>query len=34
VSRETVSRITDKVIEEMTDWTVRPLNTIYAFGAV
>jgi putative transposase len=30
VSRETVSRITDKVIEEMNDWTVRPLDTIYA----
>jgi transposase-like protein len=30
VSKETVSRITDKVIEEMNDWTVRPLETIYA----
>jgi putative transposase len=30
VSRETVSRITDKVIEEMNDWTVRPLDAIYA----
>jgi putative transposase len=30
VSRETVSRITDKVIEEMNDWTVRPLDAVYA----
>jgi putative transposase len=30
VSRETISRITDKVIEEMTDWAVRPLDEIYA----
>src|SRR6201990_1448524 len=30
VSRETVSRITDKVIEEMTDWSHRPLDAIYA----
>ena len=30
VSRETVSRITDKVIEEMNDWAVRPLDEIYA----
>ena len=30
VSRETVSRITDKVIEEMNDWTVRPLDEVYA----
>jgi len=26
VSKETISRITDKVIEEMTDWAVRPLD--------
>jgi transposase-like protein len=26
VSRETISRITDKVIEEMNDWSVRPLD--------
>jgi putative transposase len=26
VSRETISRITDKVIEEMTDWQNRPLD--------
>jgi putative transposase len=26
VSRETISRITDKVIEEMTDWAHRPLD--------
>ncbi|MEV1290045.1 IS256 family transposase [Micromonospora sp. NPDC049679] len=30
VSKETVSRITDKVIEEMTDWSHRPLDEIYA----
>lgn len=30
VSRETISRITDKVIEEMNDWSVRPLDEIYA----
>src|ERR671928_745728 len=30
VSKETVSRITDKVIEEMNDWTVRPLEQVYA----
>src|SRR4051794_30149508 len=30
VSRETVSRITDKVVEEMNDWAVRPLDEIYA----
>ena len=30
VSRETISRITDKVIEEMNDWAARPLDEIYA----
>lgn len=30
VSKETVSRITDKVIEEMHDWSVRPLDEVYA----
>jgi transposase-like protein len=30
VSKETVSRITGKVIEEMTDWSHRPLDGIYA----
>jgi putative transposase len=30
VSKETVSRITDRVVEEMTDWAVRPLDEIYA----
>ncbi|WP_433288454.1 IS256 family transposase [Micromonospora sp. CA-244673] len=29
-SKETISRITDKVIEEMTDWSHRPLDEIYA----
>jgi putative transposase len=30
VLKETVSRITDKVIEEMNDWSVRPLDAVYA----
>ena len=30
VSKETISRITDKVIEEMNDWAARPLDEIYA----
>ena len=30
VSKETISRITDKVIEEMTDWSHRTLDAIYA----
>jgi transposase-like protein len=30
VSKETVSRITDKVMEEMTDWANRPLDAVYA----
>ena len=30
VSKETVSRITDKVIEEMQAWQTRPLDEIYA----
>ena len=30
VSKETISRITDKVVEEMNDWSVRPLDSIYA----
>ena len=30
MSRETISRITDKVIEEMTDWQNRPLDPVYA----
>jgi len=30
VSRETISRITDKVIEEMNDWSVRLLDSTYA----
>jgi putative transposase len=30
VSKETVSRITDKVMEEMTDWCSRPLDPVYA----
>ncbi|MFI6173903.1 IS256 family transposase [Nocardia sp. NPDC051052] len=30
VSKETVSRITDKVIAEMTEWANRPLDAVYA----
>ena len=30
MSKETVSRITDRVLEEMTDWSVRPLDEVYA----
>ena len=30
VSRQTISRITDKVIEEMNDWSVRLLDSTYA----
>ncbi len=30
VSKETISRITDTVIEEMNDWSVRPLDATYA----
>src|SRR5215469_4295723 len=30
VSKETISRITDKVLEEMTDWCNRPLDAVYA----
>jgi transposase-like protein len=30
VSKETISRITDKVIEEMQDWAARPLDEVYA----
>jgi transposase-like protein len=29
VSKETISRITDKVIEEMTEWQNRPLDRVY-----
>src|SRR3954452_21047600 len=29
VSKETISRITDKVIEEMTQWAARPLDAVY-----
>ena len=30
VSKETVSRITDKVVAEMNDWANRPLDAVYA----
>lgn len=29
VSRDTISRITDRVIEEMTEWCTRPLDAVY-----
>jgi putative transposase len=29
VSRDTISRITDKVLEEMTEWAQRPLDAVY-----
>ena len=29
VSRDTISRITDKVVGEMTDWSTRPLDPVY-----
>jgi putative transposase len=28
VSKDTISRITDTVLEEMTDWLHRPLNRV------
>src|ERR1700761_8819175 len=30
VSKETISRITDKVVAEMTEWSTRPLDSVYA----
>jgi len=30
VSKETISRITDRVLEEMQDWATRPLDEVYA----
>ncbi|WP_432705869.1 IS256 family transposase, partial [Amycolatopsis taiwanensis] len=30
VSKETISRITDKVVAEMTEWSNRPLDAVYA----
>jgi putative transposase len=30
VSKETISRITDKVVEEMNEWAHRPLDEVYA----
>ena len=29
ISKDTVSKITDKVVEEMTDWCNRPLDPVY-----
>jgi putative transposase len=34
VSKETISRITDKVIEEMTSWQNRPLDSAWYLGVV
>jgi len=28
VAKDTISRITDKVLEEMTDWCARPLDRV------
>ena len=30
VSKDTISRITDKVIEQMSEWAARPLQHVYA----
>src|SRR6516164_2756131 len=30
VSKETISRITDRVLEEMAEWATRPLDSVYA----
>ena len=29
ISKDTISKITDKVIEEMTEWCNRPLDPVY-----
>jgi putative transposase len=29
ISKETISRITDKVVAEMTEWAARPLDAVY-----
>ncbi len=29
ISRDTISKITDKVVEEMTEWFNRPLDRVY-----
>ncbi len=34
VSKETISRITDKVLEEMQSWQNRPLDQVYAAAFV
>ena len=34
VSKDTISRITDKVIEEMTEWRNRPLDRTWFLGVV
>ena len=30
LSKDTISRITDRVLTEMTEWTARPLEKVYA----
>ena len=30
ISKETISRITDKVVAEMEEWAYRPLDSVYA----
>jgi putative transposase len=34
VSKETISRITDRVLEQMQDWATRPLDEVYAAVSV
>ena len=34
VSKDTISRITDKVVAEMTEWCNRPLESGYAMGFI
>ena len=29
VSRDTISRITDRILEELSDWQNRPLDRVY-----
>jgi len=31
VSRDMISRITDKVVDEMNSWQTRPLDRVYPF---
>jgi putative transposase len=34
VSKETVTRITDRVIESMSDWQNRPLDPVYPVNCI